>query len=314
MTASRSGFTLIEVIVAAAVASLVGAAVYTTLVRQQQFYALASGTLSVRARLRDAADVLTTDLRGAAVATYGLPLLTDSAIEMFTGIGSAVACDSPQLTTATVGIPPSVLESGTTLTSILSTPEAGDIAILYGSPANAPDSGRWESIPVASFASQAVATACPAATKFTTAGDAAGGRRAYAVTLAAPPGPTVRKGAPIHFLRRVRYSLYRSSDGAWYLGYRRCTVSGTPRCATIQPVSGPYNPYTPPGAGTSGLEFRYYDVAGTELSSSSSGRSVARVDIVTRGSTERSVSVSGDARSVYRDSVVVSVSPRNRLR
>lgn len=312
MTASRSGFTLVELIVAAAVASLIGAAVFTTLVRQQQSYTSIGETLSMRVRLRDAADVVTADLRGAAVATYGLPLLTDSAIEMVTGIGSAVACDST--VTATVGIPPAILASGTTLTSILSTPEAGDIAVLYRSAASVPDSARWESIPVVSFASRAVATACPTATGFTTAGDAAAGRRAYAVTLAAPPGPTVRKGAPIHFLRRVRYSLYRSSDGSWYLGYRRCSASGSAPCATVQPVSGPYDPYAAPGIGTSGLEFRYYDVSGTELPSSASGTSVARVDIVSRGSTARFARVSGDARSAYRDSVMVSVSPRNRLR
>jgi hypothetical protein len=58
------------------------------------------------------------------------------------------------------------------------------------------------------------------------------------------------------------------------------------------------------------LSFRYYDEAGTALSYPSTA--IARVDIVLRGKTSRAASLNGDSRIAYRDSLIVSVSPRNR--
>lgn len=310
LTRPVSGFTLIELIVATAIAGLVGGAIVATLVRQQRFHAAAGEMLVVRAQLRDAADVLASDIRSAAVASYGLPLMTDSAIEMVTSIATSVLCEAPS--GVTLQLPPATLASGNTLTSILAPPDNGDIAMLYGSPLNAAESAQWESIGIMSFSSRSLATTCPVSTGFTTSADAAAPGRGYLVTLAASPTPAVRKGAPVRFLRRVRYSLYRSSDSRWYLGYKRCGGSAPFTCTAIQPVSGPYNAYS--SGSTSGLAFRYYDATDTELPTASAGASVARIDIVLRGATARGVSLAGDSRQTYRDSAVVSVSPRNRVR
>jgi len=301
----RGGFTLVELLVATAIAGL-GAAVMTlTLTRQQRFYSSAGAILDVRGQVRDGADVLVSDIRSAAVARFGLPLMTDSAIEMFTVIASSIACSAPS--GATVGMPPLVLARGNTLTSMLFQPDSGDVAVAYAASTN-PDSSRWESLGIASFASGSIASSCPPSTGFTSAGDAAAGAAGYNVTFAQQPVSVLRAGAPIVFVRRVRYSLYRSSDNRWYLGYRRCAAASG-ACGSIQPVSGPYKAYSP-SAGSSGLSFRYFDSSGTELTSSSPD--VARVDIVLRGQTSRAASLTGDARTAYRDSLVVSVSPRNR--
>lgn len=309
MRLTRQAFTLVELVVATALAGLVGALITGTLVRQQRFHAAASEMLDVRAQLRDAADVLATDIRGAAVATFGLPVMTDSAIEMYATIATSVACAAPA--GATIGLPPASLASGNTLTSLLAQPDTGDLAMLYGIPSGMPDSGRWETARVTAFTSRAVTTACPASTGFTTAADAAAS--GYVVTLATAPSIAVRRGAPIHFLRRARYSLYRSSDRMWYLGYRRCNIAGPPACAAIQPVSGPYSAYSG-SSGASGLSFRYYDSMGAELPVGISSAAVARVDIVMRGQTARATALTGDARTAYRDSAVITVSPRNRTR
>jgi len=308
LSSFRAGYALVELLVATAIAGLVCGTIVVTLVRQQRFHAAAGEMLSVRSELRDAAGILVSDIRAAATASYGLPLMTDSAIEMVTVIGSSVLCATPS--GATLLLPPASLANGNTLTSILATPDIDDIAMLYGSPLNYPDSAKWETIGVVSFSSRSVAATCPASTGFTSTADASA--RGYSVTLASPPTAAVRKGAPVRFLRRVRYSLYRSSDSRWYLGYRRCLMSSPSSCDAVQPVSGPYNAYSP-GSG-SGLAFRYYDDTGTELTSESSGVTVARVDIVLRGATARAVSLAGDSRRMYRDSAIVSVSPRNRLR
>lgn len=308
---SRAGFTIVEIIVATAIAAMIGATLMMTLRRQQRFYSSATEILEVRSQLRDAADVLTADIRSAAVTRYGLSLMTDSALEFFSGIGSSVVCQTPS--GQTLFLPPTELASGTTLTSLLVSPDTGDIALIYAMPGGLPDSARWVESRIAAFGARALAASCPASAGFTSASDAVAGRTGFALTLSTGMSPAVRKGAPVRFLRRARYSLYRSSDGDWYLGYRRCNALGPSICGTVQPVSGPYLPYGRGGV-SAGLAFRYYDQDGAELVDASLSPGVARVDIVLRGETARAVSLVGDARVRYRDSAIVSVSPRNRSR
>jgi len=153
----RQGFTLIELIVATVLATLVGSALMMTLRGQERFYAAAAEVMQVRAQLRDAADVLAADIRGAAVARYGLPLMTDSAMELFTAIGSSVVCTAP--VGKTLFLPPPRLSSGTVLTSFLASADTGDLALIYAMPAGQPDSGRWVESRIAAFATRSTSCA-----------------------------------------------------------------------------------------------------------------------------------------------------------
>ena len=309
MRLKRYGFTVAELLVATAVAGIAAAAMTGTIVRQQRFYSAASEILITRSQLRDGADVLASDIRGASVELFGLPVMTDTAVEMYTVIGTSVACSAPA--GATIGLPPASLVSGNTLTSVPYQPDTGDIAIVFSIPSEVIDSASWETYRIASFASRALNVACPPFTGFTAAGDAFAGASAFQLTLGTTPSSAVRKGAPIHFLRRARYSFYRSSDGEWYLGYRRCTATSPFTCAAIQPVSGPYRPYragSPPG-----LTFRYFDSSGAQLSAPAESFRVARIDIVLRGESANAIALAGDSRRVWRDSILVTVSPRNRM-
>ena len=308
MQLRRRGFTLAELLAATAVGGIAAALMTATIVRQQRIFTAASEQLSVRSELRDGADILAADIRGASVEMFGLPVMTDTAIEMVTVVGTSVACSAPS--TLTIGLPPSVLVSGNSLTSMLVQPDTGDLALLYVAPPDNQDSAEWQQYRIASFTARALATACPSSTGFTTDGDSFSGVTGYHLTLTTPPAPQVRKGAPIHFLRRARYSFYRSSDGAWYLGYRRCGAAPPFACASIQPVSGPYQPYK--SGASPGIVFRYFDSSGTELSDPSTSFNVARVEIVLRGESATAIAPAGDSRKVWRDSVVVTVSPRNR--
>ena len=273
-----------------------------TVVRQQRFFSSAAQVLGVREQLRDAADVLASDIRSASVAEFGLPVMTDTAVEMYSVIASSISCMSGS--PATIGMPPIALAGGSTLTAMLAQPDSGDLASIYNA-----DSARWESYRIAAFASRSLGTSCPASTGFTTLADAASG---FQLTLGVAPSVPVKKGSIIHFIRRARYSFYRSSDNEWYLGYRRCGVSPPFACSSIQPVSGPYRPYR--AGGGAGITFRYFDKYGADVTSAASSSTVARVDIVLRGETASLVSLNGDARKSWRDSVIVSVSPRNRAR
>jgi prepilin-type N-terminal cleavage/methylation domain-containing protein len=310
MRLTKHGFTVVELLVATAIAGVAAALMTATIVRQQRFYSAAGEVLDVRSQMRDAADILASDIRAASVAMFGLPVMTDTAVEMLTAVATSVACVAP--TGAAIGLPPSRLVTGNTLTSILAQPDTGDLALIYAIPSGSPDSATWEASRVASFTSSSLSVACPPSTGFTSSGDSFSGATGYQLTLAAAPSAGVRRGAPIHFLRRARYSLYRSSDGEWYLGYRRCAVASPFVCASIQPVSGPYRPYRASAA--AGISFRYFDANGGELTSSLESVNVARIDIVLRGESSHAIALTGDTRRAWRDSVVVSVSPRNRKR
>jgi type II secretory pathway pseudopilin PulG len=309
---ARTGFTLIELVVAGVLAAIVGATIMFTLRRQERFYGSAAEVMRLRSQLRDAADVLVADIRGAAVSRYGLALMTDTALELYTTLGSSIVCATP--TGRTLFLPPSTLASGTVLTSLLASPDTGDLALLYSIPGGNPDSARWIEGRISGFGTRSLTSSCPSSTGFTSELDAAAGRTGYAVTLLANPPPGVRSGAPVRFIRRARYSLYRSSDGDWYLGYRRCSPVGPSICSTIQPVSGPYLPRGTAGGTSAGISFHYFDSGGVELFDVGLSTSIARIDVVFRGETARAVSLVGDARQRYRDSAIVSVSPRNRMR
>lgn len=296
----KRGFTVAELLVATAVAGITTALMTMTIVRQQRFFSSAAEVLGVRSQLRDAADVLASDIRSASVAEFGLPVMTDTAFEMYSIIASSVACIAMSATT--IGLPPGTLTSGNTLTAMLAQPDTGDLASIYNA-----DSSTWTNYRIAAFASRSLASACPSSTGFTNIGDALPG---YQLTLAT--AAAVNRGSIVHFLRRARYSFYRSSDNEWYLGYRRCAVSPPYLCSAIQPVSGPYRPYRSAGGG--GIAFRYYDQYGADIASVAQSRALARIDIVLRGEAPSMISLTGDARKVWRDSIVVSVSPRNRTR
>ena len=305
----RSGFTLVEMLIATAIAGVAAALMTVTVVRQQRFYSGADEVLGVRAELRDGADILVNDLRSAAVGMFGLPVMTDTAVEMISIIGSSVSCALP--VGQAIELPPRSLASGNTLTSLLTQPDTGDIALIYGA-GQKPDSGEWETHRIASFTARSVTTTCAPATGFTQATDALSNSPAFLLTLATNPSNRIRQGAPIHFLRRARYSLYRSSDGDWYLGYRRCGVSPPNACSAIQPVSGPYR--RPRSGIDPGMSFRYYDAFGAELRDASESYRVARLEIVIRGESRGLVAFSGDRKQSWRDSVIVSVAPRNAAR
>jgi prepilin-type N-terminal cleavage/methylation domain-containing protein len=296
----RHGFTVAELLVATAIGGIATALMTMTVVRQQRFFSSASEVLSVRSQLRDAADVLATDLRSASVGELGLPVMMDTAVEMYSVIASSIACTISSATT--IGLPPATLAQGNTLTSILALPDTGDLSAIYSA-----DSARWDYHRIASFGSSVIATSCPSSSGFTKPGDAAAG---YQLTVATAPATPITKGAIVHFLRRARYSFYRSSDNDWYLGYRRCGVSPPYACSSIQPVSGPYKPYRSDGSG--GISLRYLDASGAILTNAAQSKSVTRVDIVLRGQSQSTVSLTGDSRRIWRDSVIVSVSPRNQ--
>jgi prepilin-type N-terminal cleavage/methylation domain-containing protein len=298
-----NGFTLIELAVVLSLVGIIGSAISITLIRQQRFYRSASELLYARASVRDAMEVLAADIRGMAVADT-VRLLADSAIEMFVSIGSSVVCQRRD--DFEIGLP-AVSPRGNTLTSLLTTPDSGDLAEFYRD--SAENGKHWARHRISRVASTATGTSCPEGTAFHASGNGPVGK-GLVVALSDPLSAEVTVGAPVRFIRRGRYSLYRATDGEWYLGYRRCNAIGESVCGAIQPLSGPYRGYSSNPHST-GLRFEYFDAAGSRLEASGSPLVLARVAVTARTESRHRLVIEGRARTAA-DSGTLSIAVRNR--
>jgi prepilin-type N-terminal cleavage/methylation domain-containing protein len=300
---TRSGFTLIELVVVLAILGGLGGAIGMLLLRQQRFYRGASEILYAREGVRDALEVLSTDILGIAAADT-VRLLADSAMEMFSSIGSSVLCQGTG--DSQIGLP--AASPGNTLSSFVTQPDTGDLVLFYRASIN--DGSRWERHRITAFSARSLASTCPPTSAFTRAEDLAAEVDGFQVVLEAPLTNDVGPGAPVRFIRRGRYSLYHGSDGEWYLGYRRCNAVGPSTCGAIQPLSGPYRPYSS-DRGATGLLFDYFDAYGVRMNSASSPLELARVDITARAQSRQRLIVEGRGFTPA-DSATVSIAIRNR--
>jgi hypothetical protein len=282
---------------------VVGSAIGLTLVRQQRFYRGTTELLHAREGVRDAMELLSADIRGMAVADT-VRLLADSAIEFFANIGNSVVCQ--RLGSTTVGLPGVSAGRGNVLTALLTQPDTGDIAVFHSDSAHG--AGEWERHRISAFGSRSIAVACPASSSF--GRDADINASGFLLELSTPLNGQAVAGAPVRFLRRARYSLYRGSDGDWYLGYRRCNAIGSSSCGAIQPLSGPYRDYSS-DHGRSGLVFEYFDPSGSRLPADASPLDVARIDITARAESRQQIKVEGRLTSPS-DSATVTIAIRNR--
>ena len=298
------GWVLSELVVALAIVGLVASLIGTTLVRQQRFYRGAAELVRSREGVRDAIAVLATDIRGLSLADT-VRLLSDSAMEFFAGIGSSVVCASDG--GWTVGLPASH-GSANTLSSFNVEPDSGDLAFFYR---DSLESGsRWERHRLISFSSSAFVRGCDPFGVPDTFPNPVAGQAGYVLDLATPLSAHVRNGAPVRFVRRGRYSLYRATDGDWFLGYRRCNALGASACGSIQPLSGPYRPYSRDESAT-GLLFGYFDGSGHRLGPGTSPFLLRRIDITAKSESRQRIR-DENRTLVFGDSATISIAVRNR--
>jgi prepilin-type N-terminal cleavage/methylation domain-containing protein len=301
---AKPGFTLIELAVVLVILGAVGSAIGLTLLRQQRFYRGTTELLHAREGVRDALELLSTDIRGMATADT-VRLLADSAIELFATIGSSVVC---QISGAEIELPSTAPSPANTLTAFVTQPDTGDLALFYRDSVDA--GSQWERHRIVGFTPRSLPGTCLVSTGLTPGEDLPSGQSAFLVTVSTPPSSHVLRGAPVRFIRRGRYSLYRAGDGDSYLGYRRCNSIGPSVCGSIQPLSGPYRAYSR-NTGFTGLLFEYFDAAGARLTAGASPLTLARVDITARAESRHRVIIEGRAWTPG-DSATVAIGVRNR--
>jgi prepilin-type N-terminal cleavage/methylation domain-containing protein len=315
----RSGFSLIELMIVVTLVAIIGTMLTLVLMRQQRFHRAVSSVTDARARMRDIATILPTDIRSISSAGSDILAIDVNSMQFRAFIGSAILCryGGAQI----IEVPPQVLASGNVLTAWINPPVPNDIAFIYDDGTeggNADDS--WGMFTITDTTSAVDATWCPAAgtPAFTQAAD--NDKRRYRLTLGVAPNPArVKLGAPIRFAREVRYSVYQATDGQWYVGYERCTPNVVPTlpgvCANREVLAGPVQAASGDTL-TSGLFFVYYDQLGNRITNVAQANQIARISVGIRTTSEslrQATATQAGTHIAGGDSLRFTIGIRNRI-
>lgn len=279
---------------------VLGAIVLTLVVgtgsRLQREFRGASGRLAGAAALRDAATILPLDLR--AISSEGGDIrpgeARDTSLEIRATVATAIVCPAND---GALLLAPALGARGRPSAALI---EIGDTLWLLR---DGDEGERWSPAQVAGV--RRMAGGCGAfgggaSSDITGPFDVA---HLFAVDLAggaAAAGLPALAGTPARATRRVRYSFYRASDGAWYLGLRTWNATAG-HFNQIQPVSGPY---ISPTSGAVG--FTYFDHAGAPVvDGEANTRRIARIEVRLR-------TPSADTGERVDDAVHLVVALRNR--
>jgi prepilin-type N-terminal cleavage/methylation domain-containing protein len=278
----RHGFTLHEMLITLGVMSGIVALAVQVAVGQLRFFRGEGEIAALRGQLAHATDVAAGVLWSASPGAGDILVASDSAIELRAQIGTAVTCASG---TGQVTIPAPSTAGGNTLSAFIDAPDADDFVAAYLEDSAG---GSWLTLRAAAAP---VAGGCISFTE------------SPAWTIPLREQLPVPAGTALRILRPLRLSVYRASDGRWYLGARDWNAA-TQRFNTIQPVAGPL----------SELRFAYADRFGGELAPGAETSRIASVRIVARGVSLRPVRVPGrrpTTTGAFADSAAVIVVLRN---
>lgn len=294
---SRKAFTLAELVVSLTMGGVLLAIITGIAVRQQRTFADLADAAAVRAQIQDARAILPLDLRAVSPIAGDVRDARDTAFEFRATIASAVVCDTGA---GRIILAPAT-SSPTSLTSVAERIEVNDTVWALAPNDSSED---WRASRVTNVATHRGAL-CAAGGPVLASAARAVRRIALTITPFA-----ISAGAVVRVTRPLRYSLYRASDGASYVGQRDWNNT-TATLNTIQPVAGPFL-----SASQNGLRFTYIDSAGATMGAPVANRTgIAAVRIDVRGQTRTIERALGSARaaSAYGlDSSSVLVVLRNR--
>ena len=298
---NRRGLTLVELLVALVLLSIVSAALYRVLVSNQRIYQAQTQRIDMQQNIRAAATILPADLRELDASEGDISAASNTSITFRGMRWIGIVCSAP--VTGPLPAVTTPLLVFTVMNQKLMgerAPVVGDsVLIRYEGDEGTSQDDAW----VRGVITIIVAQNCPAGLPY----NAAAGLRltvtASMLQVAAPPQlatpnvtNSIYQGAPVRGFITQIYSLYQpAGDTSWYIGYQN--ASGT------QPLIGPVL--------SNGLSFVYYDSTNTVTADKAK---VAIIELRVRARTSIPVR---DANSMLRvpvDSFVMKVSLRNNRR
>jgi len=270
----RAGSSLVELLVALGLASVLLAAATGSMLRQQRsarwvgaFGAAESQAGHVLRLLPDELGLL-----DAAAGDVVAGQASDTTLELRAIVASAVACDS-------------ATNSVTLAPDAAAMPPLGGVAraIAAGDSLWFLDSLGWRARAVVAASRTTIGCTRPFAPS------------AVTTRLVLDASMDAGGGTPLRITRHERWLFYRASDGRWYLGFRDWNAAGA-RFNATQPVAGPFIKSLRSGERTG---FRFYDAAGSTIVpvGTNEGR-IARVRVITL----TAVPAYGVADTIRRDS------------
>jgi hypothetical protein len=289
----RRGTTLVELLVVLVLLAIIGGAIMQVAVGQQRFLAAVEQVMEVHRTSRDGAALPRQELRTVTPASGGIYDMAADRIDFRSLIGSPVIC-AVDTSRTIVSIPGRL--AWNRLTSWIVAPRERDTVLVFDAASDSA-SPRWRVHTLASV--PVLGGRCPMASGL--ARTVAEESDALSFQLSPPLDVAAGMGAPLRIFRRARYQLYRAGDDRWYLGFLDCAPSRATPCSTIQPVSGPFVP--------SGVHFSYRDSTGA---STADPALVARIDVLSLAASSAPLRAVGFALGIYSDSVLASISLRNR--
>jgi hypothetical protein len=290
---SRRGWTLHETIISLTVMGIVVALAAHMATGQLRFFRGVGEVVALRTQIGHAGAIATSVLWGASSAGGDITVAQDSAIELQTTIGSAVACEG---TPGRVTIPAAAASPGNALAAFVASPNEGDRVMAFFEDSLG---ATWLGLHATSAPSSGGGCV-----------HFPGISATWSVELREPI--TVPAGTALRFMRPLRLSLYRASDNRWYLGAKDWNGAAE-RFNSIQPLAGPLQPYSADPTKT-GLHFGYRDNHGAALPEPVETNRIASVTIVARGESPRPVRVAGlrsGPSGRYSDSAAVTIALRN---
>ena len=292
----RPGVTLVELVVALTLFSIVATVMLTMLRVQQRFHTGSLEIIDTRRSAQQAIDLVYSELR--ATSNADIYAITDSSIAFRTTVGTSHIC-AVDSAAASLTLPATEGRRAAPLSTFLTVPRAGDSLFIFD-PGEAPerDDDVWHRHVLTSPPGSGICPPRP----FGLAADARESN-GIAIQIAPPLAPTVTIGSPVRFFRPASYSLYRGGGSPWMLGYSSCAEGS---CTARQPLSGPYLPFASRGEG--GIAFEYFDVDGATTTTPAR---VARIDIVARAQSTSILEVGHLRGQRYRDSLAVTIALRN---
>jgi prepilin-type N-terminal cleavage/methylation domain-containing protein len=302
MLTRRRGTSLVELLVALALFGIVGLATLRSLDRQARLHSGMLTVLEARAQHAAAHEAVATELRSISSQAGDLTRLSDSAIVFRLPVGAGVAC---AVAPDTIYLAPDSTASGQEFARFATTPQTGDTVWLFNeSSRDIATDDAW-----IGFAVVAIARTpgnCSGSPLVSAALDAT--RPSWRLAVAGTLPPSVIAGAPLRLTRTARFALYRGSTGEHWLGFSEI-LPATGAWVTIQPVSGPYLPYSAADPITSGVALGAMDSSGARVFASIT--TTAAIALATRTRTSRSIRIDGLARGLYTDSLHSLIGLRN---
>ena len=254
---SRRAATLVELLVALTLASIVLGAAATSMRGQQRTHGRIAAVSGSDRQLRSGASVLAAQLAllDPVAGDLSAGEATDTAIQFRAPIAASLACDRSVGSATFVPDAAGPVAFG----GAASLPRTGDSLWWLGDSA-------WTGGRINAVATIAAVCSVPVPA----VGDA------LHVALSGS-NDTIPAGAPLRITRQTRYGLYRAGDGTLQLGFREWSESAH-SFSSPQPVAGPLLP----AASGRRSGFRYFDDAGQELPGGAiplDPRQVARIRI-----------------------------------